>query len=102
VPAGLPDGDPSPARWTSSTPPAIPAAAEDLHHQALSVRVEHGLRTFYVGSLDALGCLAAQAEGFQPAARLLAASETARGHRLPRPPAPAPAQLEREVASWSG
>jgi DNA-binding CsgD family transcriptional regulator len=55
-----------------------PAAAEDLHHQALNVRVEHGLRTFYVDSLEALACLAARAENFEPAARLLAASDAAR------------------------
>jgi len=55
-----------------------PAAAEDLHHQALGVRVEHGLRTFYPDSLEALGCLAAQSGGLAAAARLLAASDAAR------------------------
>jgi predicted ATPase/DNA-binding CsgD family transcriptional regulator len=55
-----------------------PAAAEDLHHQALSVRVEHGLRTFYPDSLEALACLTARSESFHAAARLLAASDAAR------------------------
>jgi predicted ATPase/DNA-binding CsgD family transcriptional regulator len=65
---------------------ADPAAAEDLHHQALGVRVEHGLRTFYVDSLEALGGLAARAENFPAAARLLAASDTARAAiGYPRP-----------------
>ncbi|HCT81518.1 MAG TPA: LuxR family transcriptional regulator [Micromonosporaceae bacterium] len=55
-----------------------PAAAEDLHHQALAIRVEHELRTFYVDSLDALAAHAVQAGGADRAARLIAASDTAR------------------------
>jgi predicted ATPase/DNA-binding CsgD family transcriptional regulator len=52
--------------------------AEDLHHEALSVRVGHGLRTFYVDSLDALARNAAGAERCVEAARLFAASDAAR------------------------
>jgi DNA-binding CsgD family transcriptional regulator len=55
-----------------------PDRAVDLHHQALAERVEHGLRTFYVDSLDALAMLAAQAEPAPEAARVLAASDRAR------------------------
>ncbi|HEY3144292.1 MAG TPA: LuxR C-terminal-related transcriptional regulator [Acidimicrobiales bacterium] len=55
-----------------------PGRAEDLHHEALAVRIERGLRTFYVDSLDALAGLAARSESFAEAARLGAASETAR------------------------
>jgi predicted ATPase/class 3 adenylate cyclase/DNA-binding CsgD family transcriptional regulator len=55
-----------------------PARAEELHHQALAVRVERGLRTFYVDSLEALAGLAARAESFDEATRLLAASSAAR------------------------
>ena len=72
-----------------------PDAAEDLHHQALAIRVGLGLRTFYVDSLDALAGLAAGAESFAEAARLLAASDAAR--RLmgyPRPPVDASAHEE--------
>jgi DNA-binding CsgD family transcriptional regulator len=64
-----------------------PDAAEDQHHQALALRVDHGLRTFLVDSLDALAGLACRAESFAEAVRLLAASASARtamGH--PRPP----------------
>ena len=62
-------------------------AAEDLHHEALALRVEHGLRTFVVDSLDALARLACRAESSAEAVRLLAASDTAR-HAMgyPRPP----------------
>jgi predicted ATPase/DNA-binding CsgD family transcriptional regulator len=52
--------------------------AVDLHHQALAERVGHGLRTFYVDSLDALAVLAARAEPAPEAARVLAASDRAR------------------------
>ena len=55
-----------------------PDRAEALHHEALAVRVEHGLRAFYVDSLDALAGLAVGAESFPEAARLLAASDAAR------------------------
>lgn len=61
--------------------------AEDLHHDALAVRVEHGLRLYYVDSLDALARLAVRAESFAEAARLLAASDAGRERMLyPRPP----------------
>lgn len=63
-----------------------PGRAEDLHHQALAVRVEHGLRTFTVDSLDALAGLAAQSGGVDAATRLLAASDAAReAMGYPRP-----------------
>jgi DNA-binding CsgD family transcriptional regulator len=62
--------------------------AVDLHHQALAERVEHGLRTFYVDSLDALAMLGAKAERTPEAARVLAASDQARqAMAYPRDPA---------------
>jgi DNA-binding CsgD family transcriptional regulator/tetratricopeptide (TPR) repeat protein len=62
--------------------------AIDLHHEALAVRVEHGLRTFSVDSLEALAALAARAEPTPEAVRLLAASDQARASMVyPRDPA---------------
>ena len=55
-----------------------PDRAVDLHHQALAERVEHGLRTFYVDSLDALATLDAGAQPTSEAVRVLAASDQAR------------------------
>ncbi|MGH9209854.1 MAG: LuxR C-terminal-related transcriptional regulator [Acidimicrobiales bacterium] len=67
--------------------PHDPAAAEGLHHEALAVRVAHGLQTGCTDSLDALARLAAGAESFAEAARLLAASDAARQQMgYPRPP----------------
>ncbi len=64
-----------------------PGAAEDLHHEALAIRVDHGLRTFMVDNLDALARLACRAESFAEAVRLLAASDAARAVMgYPRPP----------------
>ncbi|HKA85192.1 MAG TPA: LuxR C-terminal-related transcriptional regulator [Acidimicrobiales bacterium] len=64
-----------------------PGAAEELHHEALALRVEHGLRTFVVDSLDALAGLASRAESSTEAVRLLAASDAARAAMgYPRPP----------------
>lgn len=63
-----------------------PTRAETLHHEALRTRVEHGLWTFVVDSLDALAALAAAGGRHAESVRLLAASSTARdtmGH--PRP-----------------
>lgn len=60
--------------------------AEDLHHEAMRVRAEHGLRTFLAQSLDHLARLAI--DGGRPAegARLLAASDAARARMgYPRP-----------------
>jgi predicted ATPase/DNA-binding CsgD family transcriptional regulator len=68
-----------------------PDRAEDLHHQALAIRLRHGLRTSYVDSLDALARHAARAESFAEAVRLHAASEA--GRKLlgcPRPPVDGP------------
>jgi predicted ATPase/class 3 adenylate cyclase/DNA-binding CsgD family transcriptional regulator len=71
--------------------PEDPDRAEDLHHQALATRVDHGLRTFYVDSLDALAGLACRAESFPEAVRLLAASDAARDTiGYPRPPVDQP------------
>jgi ATP/maltotriose-dependent transcriptional regulator MalT len=82
-----------------------PDRAVDLHHEALAVRVEHGLRTFYVDSLDALAALAARGERADHAARVLAASDRSRedmGH--PRRPLvePAHAALVAELRSALG
>lgn len=52
--------------------------AIDLHQQALAVRVEHGLRTCYVDSLDALAVLNARTHRFAEAARVLGATDRAR------------------------
>jgi tetratricopeptide (TPR) repeat protein len=71
--------------------PDDPKQAEDLHHEALAVRVEHGLRLFQVDSLDALAGLAARVESFAEAARLLVASDAARAEMgYPRPTIDAP------------
>ncbi|KAB2347984.1 helix-turn-helix transcriptional regulator [Actinomadura rudentiformis] len=55
-----------------------PARAEDLHHEALAIRLEHKLRPFYVDSLEALAALAARSQRSDKAVRLLAACEAAR------------------------
>jgi DNA-binding CsgD family transcriptional regulator len=52
--------------------------AIDLHHQALAVRAEHGLRLFSVDSVDALGILGARTDPTPEVVRLLAASSQAR------------------------
>jgi predicted ATPase/DNA-binding CsgD family transcriptional regulator/class 3 adenylate cyclase len=65
-----------------------PDRAVDLHHQALTERVGHGLRTFYVDSLDALATLGAGSDPTSEAVRVLAASDRARGAMAyPRDPA---------------
>jgi predicted ATPase/DNA-binding CsgD family transcriptional regulator len=69
-----------------------PAGAEDLHHEALAVRVGAGLRTFYVDSLDALARRAVDREGRPEAIRLLGAVDRAREELgYPRPPIDVPA-----------
>jgi predicted ATPase/DNA-binding CsgD family transcriptional regulator len=56
----------------------------ELHHEALSIRCEHGLRTFYADSLDAL---AAGTDKPADAVRVLAASDHARAElTYPRRP----------------
>jgi predicted ATPase/DNA-binding NarL/FixJ family response regulator len=55
-----------------------PDRAADLHHEALALRVDHGLRTFLVDSLDALAVLMARANRPGDAIRLLAAADQAR------------------------
>jgi DNA-binding CsgD family transcriptional regulator len=63
-----------------------PEQAESLHHEALAVRVDHGLRLFHVDSLEALAGSAARAGSLAEAARLLAASDRARADMgYPRP-----------------
>ena len=88
------------ARLISATDPA---AAYDLHHRALALRREYGLRTFYPDSLDALGALSALTGNAPDATvRMLAASERARqvmGH--PRTPANEPEQ-EQALAALRG
>jgi predicted ATPase/class 3 adenylate cyclase/DNA-binding NarL/FixJ family response regulator len=70
----------------SVTAPDDPVKAEDLHHEALAVRVRHGLRTFYVDSLEALAWLAAESGACDEATRLLAACAGARRETgYPRP-----------------
>jgi predicted ATPase/DNA-binding CsgD family transcriptional regulator len=72
--------------------PDDPAGAEDLHHAALALRVDYGLRTFYVDSLDALAALALKAQSPAEATRILAASSAARSTMgYPRRPADEPA-----------
>jgi DNA-binding CsgD family transcriptional regulator len=69
-----------------------PDRATELHHEALAVRVEHGLRTFCADSLDALAALAARAERFDQAVRIVAAVDRARAAMgYPRRPADRPA-----------
>jgi predicted ATPase/DNA-binding CsgD family transcriptional regulator len=68
-----------------------PDRAESLHHEALAIRVGHGLRTFYVNSLDALAGHALRAESFVEAVRLYAASDAGRELMgYPRPPVDRP------------
>jgi DNA-binding CsgD family transcriptional regulator len=55
-----------------------PDRATTLHHEALSVRVGHGLRTFWVDSLDALAALMATTGRAADAARCVAAADQAR------------------------
>jgi predicted ATPase/DNA-binding CsgD family transcriptional regulator len=65
-----------------------PDRAVELHHEALGGRVEHGLRTFYVDSLDALAALGAGTQPASEAVRVLAASDRARkAMGYPRGPA---------------
>jgi predicted ATPase/DNA-binding CsgD family transcriptional regulator/class 3 adenylate cyclase len=69
-----------------------PGRAGDLHHEALAVRVDAGLRTFYVDSLDALARRAADRDSRAEAIRLVAASDRAREELgYPRPPVDTPA-----------
>jgi len=73
-------------------------AADDLHHDAVRVRLDHGLETQLVDSLDALAERAAMVESHAEAARLLGASNAARGRvGYPRPPVDWP-QHEQLVA----
>jgi DNA-binding CsgD family transcriptional regulator len=55
-----------------------PDHATDLHHAALAIRTEHGLRTCYIDSLEALGALMGAAGREADAVALLAAASVAR------------------------
>jgi predicted ATPase/DNA-binding CsgD family transcriptional regulator len=55
-----------------------PDRAADLHHEALALRVDHGLRTFLVDGLDALAVLMAWTNQPRDAIRLIAAADQAR------------------------
>ena len=79
--------------------PVDPARSLDLHHAALAVRVERGLRTHIPDSLDGLGHLAASAEAYVDAIRLFAASDDARTHSgCPRPRVDEPSHLATVTA----
>jgi DNA-binding NarL/FixJ family response regulator len=55
-----------------------PARAFDLHHEALHLRVDHGLRTSQIASLEALATLTARTGRAGDAPRILAAAARAR------------------------
>ncbi|MET9268787.1 LuxR C-terminal-related transcriptional regulator [Kribbella sp. NPDC003557] len=57
---------------------AQPDQAADLLHQALTIRVEHGLRTYVVDSLESLALLAIHTNRAADAARLAGAASAAR------------------------
>ncbi|MDX3002619.1 LuxR C-terminal-related transcriptional regulator [Kribbella solani] len=68
-----------------------PDHAADLLHQALTIRVEHGLRTYLIDSLESLALLADHTNRPTDASRLsVAASEARRTLRLPSPTATPP------------
>jgi predicted ATPase/DNA-binding CsgD family transcriptional regulator len=64
-----------------------PARAQDLHHEALALRAEHGLWLYCVDSLEALADLADRSESYAEAARLRAACARARAD-MGLPPRP--------------
>jgi DNA-binding CsgD family transcriptional regulator len=69
-----------------------PDRAVNLHHEALTIRVEHGLRLRYITSLEALASLMALTGRPVDAARVLAASGRARRELgCPVPPGDEPA-----------
>jgi DNA-binding CsgD family transcriptional regulator len=55
-----------------------PVRAEDLHHEALALRADHGLWFACVDGLEALAAIAARSEAYTEAARLLGACDRAR------------------------
>ena len=64
-----------------------PARAFDLHHQALALRREHGLRTYLPDSLAALATLTASTGSPHAATRMLAAGAVGPGtDRIPQAP----------------
>jgi predicted ATPase/DNA-binding CsgD family transcriptional regulator len=74
---------------------ADPGRARDLHHEALALRRDNGLRTYLVNSLDALARIEARAGNHAEALRLLAAGGTARADLdYPRPPVALPEHEE--------
>jgi DNA-binding CsgD family transcriptional regulator len=71
---------------------AEPDRALELHHRALGIRVDHGLRQSFPESLEALAALAASGGQHEHAARLLAAAGRARTDlSCPLPPVDQPA-----------
>jgi predicted ATPase/DNA-binding CsgD family transcriptional regulator len=78
--------------------PEDPDRAADLHHEALALRVRHGLRLLWPDSLDALAALMAGTGRSADAVRVLAAAGAARDAMgCPRPPVAAPAHEETVV-----
>ncbi|MCA1843790.1 MAG: LuxR C-terminal-related transcriptional regulator, partial [Actinobacteria bacterium] len=55
-----------------------PAAAEDWHHRALALEVEHGFRAVATDTLEALASLATAGESWPEAARLYGAARSLR------------------------
>jgi predicted ATPase/DNA-binding CsgD family transcriptional regulator len=88
-----------------------PDRAADLIHQALTIRVDHGLRTYVIDSLDSLAQLAAHTNRPSDAARLTATTAKARAdlglaaptnHHTPtQPPAP-PAPTDDRTPTGAG
>lgn len=69
-----------------------PARVHDLHHEALAVRAEHGLRTEAIPSIEQIAHLKAASDRAGDAAHLLAAADAARtAVGYPRPPVDQPA-----------
>jgi DNA-binding CsgD family transcriptional regulator len=63
-----------------------PDQAAELFHEALTLRVDHGLRLYWIDSIEALALLAAKTNRPVDAARLIAAADAARealGYPLP-------------------
>ena len=67
--------------------PEDAARAFDLHHEALQIRVDHGLRTGQVASLEALAALMVRTDRAVTAARIASAAASARqAIGIPLPP----------------
>ena len=70
----------SPTLWTTRAFLAEeePDRASELHHGALAIRVDHGLRTFYIDSLEVLATLMAHTNRHDESVRTFAAASEAR------------------------